>query len=338
MLRWGLVGASTIGREWMVPAINAQPDSTVAAVASSSPERARRYAGELGIPKAFASVGDLLAEPTIDAIYISTTNEWHEPQALAAIAAGKHVLCEKPLALTLDSAHRMVAAAASAGVVLGTNHHLRNAATHRKMRELIETGIVGRPLAARVFHAVYLPPHLQSWRIDRPEAGGGVILDITVHDADTLRFALGDEVAEVTAMAANQGMGQAGLEDAVMGVMRFRNGVIAQFHDAFTAPHASTGFEVHGTEGSLYGRDVMTQRAIGSVSLRRGGSEEDVPINHENLYERSVRCFNAAIHGEGEPAATGADGVQSLAVALAVREAAETGQTVRVAGGSYGTS
>jgi 1,5-anhydro-D-fructose reductase (1,5-anhydro-D-mannitol-forming) len=338
MLRWGLVGASTIGREWMVPAINAQPDSTVAAVASSSPERARRYAGELGIPKAFASVGDLLAEPTIDAIYISTTNEWHEPQALAAIAAGKHVLCEKPLALTLNSAHRMVAAAASAGVVLGTNHHLRNAATHRKMRELIETGIVGRPLAARVFHAVYLPPHLQSWRIDRPEAGGGVILDITVHDADTLRFALGDEVAEVTAMAANQGMGQAGLEDAVMGVMRFRNGVIAQFHDAFTAPHASTGFEVHGTEGSLYGRDVMTQRAIGSVSLRRGGSEEDVPINHENLYERSVRCFNAAIHGEGEPAATGADGVQSLAVALAVREAAETGQTVRVAGGSYGTS
>jgi 1,5-anhydro-D-fructose reductase (1,5-anhydro-D-mannitol-forming) len=332
MLRWGLIGASTIGREWMVPAIGAQPDSMVAAVASSSPERARRYADELGIPNAFTSVADLLAEPTIDAIYISTTNEWHEPQALAAVAAGKHVLCEKPLALSLDSARRMVAAAASAGVALGTNHHLRNAATHRKMRELIQTGAIGRPLAARVFHAVYLPPHLQSWRVDRPEAGGGVILDITVHDADTLRFALGDEVAEVTAMTANQGMGRAGLEDAVMGVMRFRNGVIAQFHDAFTAPHAPTGFEVHGTEGSLFGRDVMTQRPMGTVSMRRQGSEEEVPLDHENLYERSVRCFNAAIRGEGEPAATGEDGVQSLAVALAVREAAETGQTVRIAG------
>ena len=332
MLRWGLIGASTIGREWMVPAIGAHPDSMVAAVASSSPERARRYANELGIPNAFTSVADLLAEPTIDAIYISTTNEWHEPQALAAIAAGKHVLCEKPLALSLDGARRMVAAAASAGVVLGTNHHLRNAATHRKMRELIQTGAIGRPLAARVFHAVYLPPHLQSWRVDRPEAGGGVILDITVHDADTLRFALGDEVAEVTAMAANQGMGRAGLEDAVMGVMRFRNGVIAQFHDAFTAPHAPTGFEVHGTEGSLFGRDVMTQRPMGTVTMRRQGSEEEVPVDHENLYERSVRCFNAAIHGVGEPAASGEDGVQSLAVALAVREAAETGRTVRVAG------
>jgi 1,5-anhydro-D-fructose reductase (1,5-anhydro-D-mannitol-forming) len=332
MLRWGLIGASTIGREWMVPAIDAQPDSTVAAVGSSSPERARRYADELGIPKVYDSVADLLAEPTIDAVYISTTNEWHESQALAAVTAGKHVLCEKPLALSLDSAHRMVAAAAAAGVVLGTNHHLRNAATHRRMRELIQSGAIGRPLAARVFHAVYLPPHLQSWRIDRPDAGGGVILDITVHDADTLRFALGDEVTEVTAMTANQGMGRAGLEDAVMGVMRFRNGVIAQFHDAFTAPHASTGFEVHGTDGSLYGQDVMTQRPMGSVRLRREGSEEDLPVDHENLYERSVRCFNAAIRGEGEPAATGADGVQSLAVALAVHEAAETGQTVRIAG------
>src|SRR5215212_3577043 len=104
MVRWGLIGASTIGREWMVSAIGAQPDSTVAGVASSSPERARRYADELGIPKSYASVADLLAESDIEAVYISTTNEWHEPQALTAIAAGKHVLCEKPLALSLDGA------------------------------------------------------------------------------------------------------------------------------------------------------------------------------------------------------------------------------------------
>src|SRR5215207_6277100 len=330
MLQWGVIVASTIGREWMVPAIGAQPDARVAAVASSDSERGRRYADALSIPRTYPSVADLLADQAIDAVYISTTNEWHEPQALAAVAAGKHVLCEKPLALSLDSARRMVAAAATAGVWLGTNHHLRNAATHRKMRELIQSGIIGRPLAARVFHAVYLPPHLQSWRIDRPESGGGVILDITVHDADTLRFALSDEVAEVAAMTANQGMGRAGLEDAVMGVMRFRNGVIAQFHDAFTAPHAVTGFEVYGTEGSLYGRDVMTQRPMGTVTIRRQGSETEVPVNHENLYERSVRCVNAAIRGEGEPAATGTDGIRSLAVALAVREAAETGRTIRV--------
>ena len=118
-----------------------------------------------------------------------------------------------------------------------------------------------------------------------------------------------------------------------MGVMRFRNGVLAQFHDAFTARHAYTGFEVHGTDGSIYGKDVMTQGPTGSVILRRDGVEEQVPVAHENLYERSVRCFNAAVRGEGAPAATGEDGVRSLAVALAVREASATGQVVNVAGG-----
>jgi len=330
MLRWGLIGASTIGREWMAPAIAAQPDSVVAAVASADRERARRYADDLGIPQAYGSVDELLANSEIDVVYISTTNEWHEPQTIAAAKAGKHVLCEKPLTLSVAGARAMVDACRSAGVVLGTNHHLRNAAAHRAMRDLIGDGAIGQPLAVRVFHAVWLPPHLQGWRIERPESGGGVVLDITVHDADTLRFVLDDEVEEVTAMTATQGMGQAGLEDAVMGVMRFRGGALAQFHDAFTGRHAHTGFEVHGTDGSLYARDVMTQRPIGTLLLRRDGEEEPIPLAHENLYERSVRRFNAAVRGEGEPAATGEDGVLSLAIALAARESALSGRAVEI--------
>ena len=326
-----MIGASTIGREWMAPAINAQPDSVVAAVAGWDAERVRRYARELDIPKAHASVADLLLDPEIDVVYISTTNERHKPHTITAAQRGKHVLCEKPLALTIEGARRMVEACGSAGVVIGTNHHLRNSAAHRTMCELVANGATGRPLAARVFHAVYLPPQLQGWRIERPESGGGVVLDITVHDADTLRFVLDDEVEEVTAMTANQGMGQSGLEDAVMGVMRLRGGVLAQFHDAFTARHAYTGFEVHGTDGSLYGRDVMTQRPTGAVVLRRDGEEESIPIKHGNLYERSVARFNAAVRGEGEPAATGEDGVRSLTIALAVRESAVTGRVVQVA-------
>jgi 1,5-anhydro-D-fructose reductase (1,5-anhydro-D-mannitol-forming) len=315
----------------MAPAINAQADSEVVAVVSSNVERATAYAAELGIPTVHASVDELLADPRIDVVYISTTNEWHQPRALAAAAAGKHVLCEKPLVLSLPGAREMVAACRSANVVLGVNHHLRNASTHRTMREQIAGGAIGQPLAARVFHAVYLPPHLQGWRIDRPESGGGVVLDITVHDADTLRFVLGDEVAEVTAMTAGQGMGKAGLEDAVMGVMRFQGGTLAQFHDAFTARHAFTGLEVHGTDGSLYGWDVMTQRPMGTVTLRRNNAEEAMPIEHVNLYERSVARFNAAVRGEGAPAATGEDGVRSLAIALAVRESAASGRVVHVA-------
>ena len=241
MTAWGLIGASTIAKEWVIGAIRAT-GGTVNAVMSSSSERARAYAAENGIPKGYDTLDALLADRSVDAVYISTTNELHRDQAIAAARAGKHVLCEKPLALTLADAASIVHACREAGVVMATNHHLRNAGTHRAMRDAIAAGRIGKPLSARVFHAVFLPPHLQSWRVQRPEAGGGVVLDITVHDADTLRFVLGDDPVEAIAMTQQGGMAQAGLEDAVMGVLRFKSGLLAQFHDGFTTRFAGTGF------------------------------------------------------------------------------------------------
>ncbi|HZP94438.1 MAG TPA: Gfo/Idh/MocA family oxidoreductase [Burkholderiales bacterium] len=327
---WGLIGASTIAREWMIDAIRAQPGSEIVAVTSTDDARGKEFARSAGIPARYSSVDALLADPAIHAVYISTTNELHKAQTLAAAAAGKHVLCEKPLALTLADAREMVAACRKAGVVMGTNHHLRNAATHHKIRELIAAGSIGKPLFARVFHAVYLPTHLQGWRLTRPGAGGGVILDITVHDADTLRFTLGADPLEAIAISQQAGMASAGLEDGVMAVLRFDNGVLAQIHDAFTVKHAGTGFEVHGSEGSILARNVMTQRPIGEVILRTAAGEKSVPVQHENLYARALRAFVAAIDGKGEPSATGEDGVRSLATALAVRESATSGRRVPV--------
>jgi 1,5-anhydro-D-fructose reductase (1,5-anhydro-D-mannitol-forming) len=193
------------------------------------------------------------------------------------------------------------------------------------MREAIKEGRIGKPLFARVYHAVYLPPHLQGWRIDKPDAGGGVVFDITVHDADTLRFVLDDEPLAVSAMTSRGGMGREGLEDGVMGVLRFSSGLIAQFHDAFTTRYASTGFEVHGEQGSLIGRDCMTQAPKGEILLRTAAGDESLKISHENLYVRSVRLFQDAVAGRGAPSATGEDGVKSLSVAIATLEAARTG-------------
>ena len=320
-LRWGLVGASTIAAQHMIAAFRANGGEVVS-VMSANPERARAYAREHEIANSTSSLAELVGRDDIDAVYISTTNELHRDQLLAAAAAGKHALCEKPLALTLADARAMVAACRARGLVMGTNHHLRNAATHRAMREAIKQGRIGRPLFARVFHAVYLPPNLQGWRIDKPGAGGGVVLDITCHDADTLRFVLDDEPLAVSAMTARAGMGRGGLEDGVMGVMRFRNGVLAQFHDAFTTQYATTGFEVHGEEGSLIGRDCMTQAPKGEVVLRSAKGEEPLDIVHENLYVRSARLFQEAVAGRGAPAASGEDGVRSLSVALSALQAA----------------
>jgi 1,5-anhydro-D-fructose reductase (1,5-anhydro-D-mannitol-forming) len=326
---WGLIGASTIAREYMIPAINAQPDGRVVAVMSRSAERGRRYANDNGIERSYADLGGLLADRAIGAVFISTTNERHCAETLAAAAAGKHVLCDKPLALTLADARAMVEACRAAGVVMGANHHLRSGVAFRAMRRLVRDGAIGTPLAARVFHAVYLPDHLQTWRIKDPSTGAGVVLDLTVHDTDWLRFLLDDEVEDVTAVSAQQGLATGPIEDAVMGVMRFRHGVLAQFHDAFTIKHAATGIQLHGSEGSIFGDGVIAQRPAGRVTLRRNESDETIPLDTlEDPYAHVVRCFHQAIRGEGPPSATGEDGLRSLGVALATLEAAQTGRRV----------
>ena len=328
-LRWGLIGASTIASEHMIGAMRANGGEIVA-VLSSDASRGQSYAATHGIPRSTTDLAALVQAPDIDAVYVSTTNELHRDQVFAAAAAGKHVMCEKPLALTLADARAMVAECKRHGIVMGTNHHLRNAATHRAMRDAIAEGRIGKPLFARVFHAVYLPPHLQGWRIKTPGAGGGVILDITVHDADTLRFVLGDEPESVSAMVSRAGMGEAGLEDGVMGVVRFSGGVLAQFHDAFTTRYATTGFEVHGEEGSLVATDCMTQQPKGEVVLRTNDGAVPLSVVHENLYARSIRLFQDAAAGAGAPAATGEDGVRSLALALATIEAAKTARETSI--------
>lgn len=327
-MRWGLVGASTIASAHMIPAFRAHGDEVVW-VASGNPDRALRFAADHRIGRGFGSLDEALASGGIDAVYISSTNEKHAPQALAAIAGGAHVLCEKPLAMSVAEAAGMVAAAERAGVVFATNHHLRCAGSHRAIRDLIAAGAVGRVLSVRVHHAVHLPPHLQGWRINDAGAGGGVIPDITVHDADTVRFLLAEDPAEVAALDGTSGMGE-GVEDSVMSVWTMPSGAMVFAHESFTHPFAGSGLEVHGSKGSIFARGVMTQRPVGEIELVTAEGRRPVTFSDHNLYVEGVRMFREAVAGRGRPAATGADGVKSLTVAFAVREAARSGRRVRV--------
>lgn len=331
-MQWGLIGASTIAEQFMIEALRAN-GGNVRWVVSGSAERAKSYAARHGISRSGSEIGDMLADGAIEAVYISSTNEKHLPQALAAIAAGKHVICEKPLAMSVADARRMVEAARDKGVTFATNHHLRNAGSHMAIQQLLAAGRIGQVLSVRVHHAVYLPPNLQGWRINDAAAGGGVIPDITVHDADTVRFHLGEDPQEVVAMAVQSGMGQ-GVEDSVMSVWSMPSGAQVMAHESFTHAHAGSGIEVHGTQGSIFARGVMTQRPVGEVELVSKEGREVVSYSPHNLYEQAVRRFVAAAEGNGAPAADGMDGVKSLAVALAVRQAAQSARRVPVDYGS----
>jgi 1,5-anhydro-D-fructose reductase (1,5-anhydro-D-mannitol-forming) len=333
-MKWGLIGASTIASQFMINAIRSQDDHHVLSVLSSSEKRGREYADNHEIPHSFSDLTELLADTEIDAVYISTTNEKHKDQALAAIAAGKHVLCEKPLAMSVEDAIEMVTAAERSGLVFATNHHLRNAGSHIKIKELIQDGEIGLVQSIRVFHAVHLPENLQGWRIDDASAGGGVIPDIVVHDADTVRFYLDEDPFEVTAVERSGSMGQ-GVEDSVMSVWTMPSGVMVQTHESFTHRFAGNGVEVHGTKGSIVGRNVNTQNPVGEVTLTNENGTQSVHFSDHNLYSRSIGLFAEAVKGNGRPSADGVDGIKSLAVAMAVKKAATSGQSVRVEYGGF---
>ena len=333
-VNWAFVGASTIAGQYLIGAVRAQEAGDVVWVISGSADRAASFAETHSIARSGTDLVAALADPAVDAVYISSTNEKHHHQAVAALAAGKHVLCEKPLATRIDDALDMVQAAEKAGLVFATNHHLRSSGSHRAIRDLIASGKVGKVLSLRIFHAGELPVHLRGWRLDNPVAGGGVIADLTVHNADTARYLLGEDPVSVVAHMGASGLGQ-GVEDSAMSVWAMPSGAMVFSHESFTHSFAGTGLEVHGTKGSILARGVLSQEPNGEIDLVTAEGTTRVPYEPGGLYENVVRNFCAAVDGTAFPAASGRDGINALQIAYAVRDAALSGQRQTVNYGEF---
>ena len=337
IIGWGLVGASNIARQRVARAIADSTRGELIAVMSHRLELANAFAAEFAIPQAFDSLQSVLGHPRVNAVYISSTNQHHHAQVLAAAAAGKHVLCEKPLATTLDDAIDMVRACADAGVVFGTNHHLRNSTTIQAMRELVAAGRIGTPLRALVSQPVHVPA--SQWRRNDPGAGSGVSFDVLVHGADAIRYILGREPREVCAMGRSSASMTGGVNDTIMATFGFDGGTLASLYADFNAPQGRTRVEIHGSEASIYGSDVLgkTPHHRGRVTLRHDDRDEEVAVeSQDSRYLAGINRFNEAILGRGAPACTGLDGVRSLAMILAAESAALSRRTERVSGVGVG--
>jgi 1,5-anhydro-D-fructose reductase (1,5-anhydro-D-mannitol-forming) len=323
-LRWALVGASDIAATKVLPAIRAAGDTAVV-VRSGDAEHAAAWAAEHGVPDAVTDFPAALDRDDVDAVYVSSVNAQHRAHVEAAANAGKHVLAEKPLALSLEDARAMVAACEAAGVVMATNHHLPASPTHRALKQAVRDGAVGDVRAVRVHHAVQLPDRLAGWRIDDP-VGGGVVLDVTVHDAAATAAILGTNALSVLATGFNQDNDPAGPFDAVMTSIDWEEGVLVQTHDAYNNPHLPTSLHVLGTAGALVAEDCNTGDPVGTVTLWRDHKPEPIDVGpRDDLYEVTVRAFGAAVAGEGEVVVSGPDGLRSLAVSLAALESLRTG-------------
>jgi 1,5-anhydro-D-fructose reductase (1,5-anhydro-D-mannitol-forming) len=328
-MKWVLIGASDIASTRVVPALRLAGHE-VYGVMSSNSGRAADYATRNSIIHHTDSLEVALSWP-VDAVYISTTNELHFSQASAAAKAKKHILCEKPIAMSVADAHSMLAAAKENGVTFATNHHIRTSGVHQKIHEIIASGKLGTVYLARINHAVALPERLQGWRLDSPEKGAGVVLDIVVHNVDTLRAAIGGNITEVTALISSNGLGKGNVEDTSSCIFRFDNGVLASTVECFLVPFNTTTFEVHGSRGSLVATGVMSQDPIGEITLTDGAGVHTIEVSdRENLYVKTIRQFEQAVTGNGAPLASGDDGFASMQAALAVLQSAREKRTISI--------
>ncbi len=336
MLRWGLIGGSDISATRMIPAMRAVDQAPVA-VSSSSLERAELFADRQNIEAACRDVDDLLARDDIDAVYISSINALHAPHTIAAAAAGKHVLCEKPVALTVAEAREMVAACERAGVVLAVNHQLPAHTTHAAIRRIVADGGMGEIRSVRAFFAYELAPRLRGWRLS-DAAVGGPILDLVPHVASVVNKIAGVPESAV-AVTVRQGAWEIESTspdgslpaDTCMAVVRYPNDVLAQIHVGWATPFARNGLEINGSTGSLIAERVLWADPGGSVTLvTADGRHELAFARHDDAYQATLTSFEQAVTEGGTPMVTGREGAVALALTLAVQESAATGSTVQV--------
>ena len=330
-LTWGLIGASDIAETGMIPALR-RVGAPIAGVASGNAKHAQSFVdrNEIATTSTDFSLDALLGNPAVEAVYVSSTNDQHLAHAEAAAAAGKHVLCEKPLSTDLDDARRIVAACAAHGVILGVNHHLPAAGTHRAVRALVADGAIGRVLSVNVRHTSLLPERLRGWRL-RDVAGAGVVMDLSCHDASVINPLLGTRPLEATAMTVRQGRWDGAAEDAASSVLRYDDDVLVRLHDAFTTPHTPTYLEVHGELGSITAHGVMTPAPVGDVVLSDADGLREIEVSdRRHTYDVTLEHFTGAVHGEGRPVVDGRDAVNALAVCVAILESARTGRRTPV--------
>ncbi|MHB1005577.1 MAG: Gfo/Idh/MocA family protein [Chloroflexota bacterium] len=324
---WGIVGLGNIAAR-MAKAVEAAQGAELIAVCSRDHAKAKTFARQHGAANAYTVYEEMLRDPAVQAVYVSSPNALHASQTVAALQAGKHVLVEKPMALTVAEAEQMAATARSNGRLLGVGFHLRRHPVHAEMRRLLAAGEVGEPIFASAVWGSYTPDYPRDrWQMDPNLAGAGSIMGIGVHLLDLLCWLLGREVEQVAAFADGPSE-RYPVEFLTAGLLRFRGGAVAEFTSSRRLPNSPNSIVVYCEGGRLEGQSTLGMDPAGRLAIVRGAETLIKHLPLRDLYVEEVEAFCHAAE-KGEPfSASGEDGVRSVALTNAVLAAAREGRAV----------
>jgi predicted dehydrogenase len=316
-LRWGILGCARITRRGLIPGIRASQSGTLVALASRDRATAQAWAAEFGVPRAWGSYEDLLGDPDVDAVYIPLPNELHEPWVVAAADAGKHVLCEKPLALDAPQARRMVDHCRSRGVVLMEAFMWRHQPRTAGLRELVARGSIGELRLVRSSFSFPIDPG--DWRLD-PARGGGALWDVGCYGVSTARLFAGAEPESIRSRAR---FGPTGVDLTLTAELKFPNGVLGLIDCSFEQPFRCA-YELVGTRGVVEVPDAYLPPAQPVARVRSGGAAEEVAFPGGDQYGMMVDAFAEAVRSGTGLIPPSEDGLAQMAALDGVIAAARS--------------
>ena len=327
-IRWGVLSTSRHAANTVIPALNAAPSGRVVAVASRDEARAREYADRLGIPGALGSYEALLADPDIDAVYIPLPNSFHKEWTIRAAGAGKHILCEKPMALNAADAQEMVEACRAAGVTLAEAFQWRHHPQAKQARAMLREGVVGD---LRLIHAVFSFPLEPNEDVRwQAELGGGALYDVGCYPIAVARFMTGQEPVSVTAQAV---WADTGVDRQMVATLAFPGGVLAHIDCGFSLPLRRT-YDLVGSQGALFVNRAYNPKEDFPGQVIRYGDDreiiETVTTDQVNSYVLMAEDFNRALLDRHEVPYPPEDAILNMRVIDAVYKAARSGNVVIV--------
>ena len=291
-VHWGIVGCGWVARDYVAPAMQSTPLARLGAVCDPDPAARARIAPDEPALARHADLEIFLATPGLEAVYVATPNHLHRPLVEAAARAGKHVLCEKPMATTLTDAEAMVAACRAAGVRYATAFDQRFQARHRRLRELVATGRLGEITAVRVHYACWTPGDWSpvageahdNWRVDPARAGGGAFMDLAPHGLDLTQTLLGEPLTEVRCLFQRRVFSYP-VDDGAALVGRFSSGALLLMNVAYNCPDhfPRRTLELIGTRAMAIAHDTMGQTPGGTLRLvdARTGNTGEITVPAE---------------------------------------------------------
>ncbi len=305
-LRWGLIGCGDIARKRVAPALRDLADGELVAVNRAQSELAETFAKEFGAQRWYRDWRELLADEEIEAVYLATPVNLHAEQTIAAAEAGKHVLCEKPMGLSVAECDRMIAACQAHGVKLGIAYYRHFYPVIQRVKELLAAGEIGKPVLAQInaferFNPS--PEHPRYWFVQKAQAGGGPMMDFGCHRIEVLLNLLGP-IEKVHSSVGNV-LFEREVEDTAVAVFDFASQARAVLSVTHAAWEAQDTLTIFGSAGSLY-ISVLNQGAL-QIKTAAGERSESHPP-HLNIHQPLIADFTQAVLTDREPLVGGAIG------------------------------